>query len=98
MDDSFGATLFFVQPESSWSWIWPAYAVLVSFGTEVIDCLFIIFCFKITQVAMYSDGDSAREVGEQQLLGKDPNREGADWAHCLFNSDAKVSKITGSII
>ena len=47
---------------------------------------------------MYSDGGSAREVGEQQLLGKDPNREGANRAHCFFNSDAKVSKITGSII
>ena len=47
---------------------------------------------------MYSDGDSPREVGEQQLLGKDPNRKGAYRAHCLFNSDAKVSKITGSII
>ena len=47
---------------------------------------------------MYSDGGSAREVGEQQLLGKDPNREGADRAHCLFNGNAKVSKITGSII
>lgn len=47
---------------------------------------------------MYSDGDSPREVGEQQLLGKDPNREEADRAHCLFNGNAKVSKITGSII
>ena len=47
---------------------------------------------------MYSDGDSPREVVEQQLLGKDPNREGADRAHCLFNGNAKVSKITGSII
>ena len=47
---------------------------------------------------MYSDGDSAREVGEQQLLGKDPNRKGAYRAHCLFNSDAKVSEVTGSII
>ena len=47
---------------------------------------------------MYSDGDSPREMVEQQLLGKDPNREEAHRAHCLFNSDAKVSKITGSII
>ena len=47
---------------------------------------------------MYSDGDSPREMVEQQLLGKDPNREGADGAHCLFNSDAKVSEVTGSII
>ena len=47
---------------------------------------------------MYSDGDSAREVVEQQLLGKDPNREEAHRAHFIFNSNAKVSKITGSII
>ena len=47
---------------------------------------------------MYSDGDSPREMVEQQLLGKDPNREEANRARCLFNSDAKVSKITGSII
>ena len=40
---------------------------------------------------MYSDGDSPREMVEQQLLGKDPNREWANWAHCLFHSDAKVS-------
>ena len=47
---------------------------------------------------MYSDGDSPREVVEQQLLGKDPNREGADRANCLFNSNAKVSKVTCSTI
>ena len=47
---------------------------------------------------MYSDGDSPCEVVEQQLLGKDPIRERADRTNCLFNSNAKVSKITGSII